>query len=471
MGSKIMTIAMVFVFLGLSPVQKDVKQKMKDEPDVMQGKISRTVTEDITLHPEKLKFSTGRSGWKLKIPGNRPLATVAYEDGKIFVGGGFGSYEFYAIDAKTGKVAWMFKTGDDGPTAAVVKNSYVVFNTESCIIYVLDAKTGKKVWEKWMGDPLMSQPALDEQYVYMAYPGGDGSHHLACLKLKNGDTVWDVKIEGDAISAPILDNGSVYITCFDGTVYRFNSKTGKLLWSESKMATCAPTIHKEKIYLSLREEEKLSENRAKQYEGIGTLKNADGRLEQKKLWAKREAVYLTHNRSTAKLKAQRSLDASVGFGTAPGAAKLEQAKENVGQSSVVGSWAYQGSRPVVNHGRLYNAMGDEIQCLNTRSGKKVWSQKYQTKEEGLGGRFLSPPSYANGKLFLGSGKGELLCIKAENGKVLWKEKVDGSVSFQPAVAKGMVFVSCDNGLLYGIPSQDPKDDGWYMWGGNSEHNK
>ena len=165
------------------------------------------------------------------------MATVAYEDGLIFVGGGYGSYEFYAIEAKTGKVKWVFNAGDDGPTAAVVKNGYVVFNTESCIIYVLKSKTGEKVWEKWLGDPLMSQPAIDNENVYMAYPGNDGHHHLACMKLKDGSSVWDVSIAGDLISAPIIDKKSVYITCFDGTVFRYNAKNGKLVWSQKKQAT------------------------------------------------------------------------------------------------------------------------------------------------------------------------------------------------------------------------------------------
>jgi hypothetical protein len=26
-------------------------------------------------------------------------------------------------------------------------------------------------------------------------------------------------------------------------------------------------------------------------------------------------------------------------------------------------------------------------------------------------------------------------------------------------------------MLYGINTGNTKDDGWYMWGGNSEHNK
>ena len=459
-----MIVGSALFLLELSPVQDGMKQKSMEETP-------RTASEDVNIQPETIQFSSGRKGWKLKIPGNRPLATVAYEDGLIFVGGGFGSYEFYAMDARTGKVVWTFKTGDDGPTAAVVKNGYVAFNTESCILYVLKAKTGEKVWERWMGDPLMSQPAMDLENVYMAYPGKDGSHHLACLKLKDGETVWDAKIEGDLISAPILDKGSVYITCLDGTVYRFDRKTGKLLWSDSKKATCAPTIFNEKVYLSLREEGKSGKDTTKQFEGIGTLQDASGRLEQKELWAKREAEYLRHDRSTIKSEAQKALDASVGFGSAPISAKLEHAKQNVGQSSVVGSWAYQGSRPVISQGKLYNAMGDEIQCLDTQSGKKMWTQKVEQKEEGLGGRFLTPPASANGKLFLGSGNGEVFSIREKDGKILWKEKVEGSVSFQPAIAKGMVFISTDSGMLYGIPSPDPEDDGWYMWGGNSEHNK
>ena len=456
-------IALCLFFFGLS--------QNEDNPAPNSPEVEDNTSTESVLAPKPMKFNSGRTGWRLQIPGNRPLATVAYEDGLIFVGGGYGSYEFYAIEAKTGKVVWTFKTGDDGPTAAVVKRGYVVFNTESCIIYVLNARTGKKVWEKWLGDPLMSQPAADDKNVYMAYPGNDGYHRLACMKLEDGTAIWDVRINGDLVSAPIIDKGSVYITCFDGTMYRYNTKDGKLLWSQQKKATCAPTVYNNRIFVSLREEVKTDKDSIKQYEGIATFENVHGNQEQSELWARREAGYLVYGRASAKTGAQQELDASVGFGSAPGSAKLDQAKENIGQYSVVGCWAYQGSRPVVKGNYAYNAMGDEIQCLDINSGKKVWSNKYKSTEEGIGGRMFSPPSYANGKLFLGSGNGEVYCIKVKNGKTLWKEKVDGSISFQPSVAQGMVFVSCDNGFLYGINTNDAKDDGWNMWGGNSEHSK
>lgn len=424
------------------------------------------------LQPETVTFTSGRSGWKLQVPGNHPLATVAYADNLIFVGGGYGSYEFYAFEATTGKLAWMYKTGDDGPTAAVVKNGYVVFNTESCIIYVLKAKTGEKVWEKRLGDPLMSQPAVDDEHVYMAYPGNDGHHHLTCLTLQDGKEIWDVKIAGDLISAPIIADGSVYCTCLDGTIYRHTTKTGSLVWSQKKHATCAPAIYDGRIFVSLREEEKVNEDSVKRYEGVATLSDEDGNQEQNELWAKREALYLVYGRSTANSALQEELDASVGFGSVPGTAKIDQAKTNIGQGSVVGCWAFQGSRPVVRDGFAFNAMGNSIQAIDTKTGREKWSNTLDNMNtEGIGGRILSPPAYANNKLFIGSGSGDVFCLSEKDGTVLWMENAGGPISFQPAVAKGMVFVSCDNGMLYGVDTGDKNDDGWYMWGGNEKHNK
>src|SRR5436190_20130591 len=96
-------------------------------------------------------------GWKLTVPGRRPLATPAVVDGRVFLGGGFGSYDFYAFNAADGALAWQYQTTDDGPTAAVVEDDHIVFNTESCELEVLTVE-GTPVWKKWLGDPLMSMP-------------------------------------------------------------------------------------------------------------------------------------------------------------------------------------------------------------------------------------------------------------------------------------------------------------------------
>src|SRR6516162_11001889 len=127
---------------------------------------------------------SGRRGWQARIPGGRPLATPAVVDGRIFLGGGFGSYEFYGLDADTGRSDWQYQTEDDGPTAAVVDEGRVVFNTESCELEVLTTD-GQPVWKHWLGDPLLSMPAVGSGRVFMAYPDsrGDRRHYLACFDL------------------------------------------------------------------------------------------------------------------------------------------------------------------------------------------------------------------------------------------------------------------------------------------------
>jgi len=118
------------------------------------------------------KTPDGKEGWAIRIPGGRPIATPAYADGMVFVGGGYGSHEFYAFNADTGALVWKIATSDDGPTAAVVEDGYVAFNTESCTLIVVDEKTGKLAWQEWLGDPLMSQPATHKGRIYIAYPAG-----------------------------------------------------------------------------------------------------------------------------------------------------------------------------------------------------------------------------------------------------------------------------------------------------------
>ncbi len=423
------------------------------------------------FEPEHFITDNGMKGWKVHIPENRPLPTPCIWEGLLFTGGGFGSFEFYCLDAKTGKKVWQFHTGDDGPTAAVADKGYVVFNTESCIIYVLKAKTGKLVWEKWLGDPLMSQPAIANGRVYMAYPGQDGNHYLACMNLEDGKDLWKTKIIGDLITAPIIYDGSVYITTLEGTLYRYSAKSGELFWAEKKNATSAPWIWKGKVFVSLREEEDAPDGEGKQqYEGMVNLDVEDGRQLNDTLWSRQEADYLSYETSSRYAEEQKALDASVGFSTAPAAAKLGQAQSNIGTATVSGVWAYQGSRPAILKGRNYNAMGDVLRSIDAKTGEVLWEKKYSYEDDNVGGRPLTPPSVVNGKLFIGSIIGDIICYDADNGKVLWKHNVGEPIRFQPSIANGRVYFATDYGNIYCVETGDSKDDGWNMWGGNAEHN-
>src|SRR5262245_54597719 len=150
------------------------RNNMKISPS-LKGHAPRAGSAETFVDP------SGRKGWKIRLPGNHPLATPAIADGCVFLGGGFGSYDFYAFDADTGALRWQYQTEDDGPTAAVVAEDRVVFNTESCELEVLTL-AGERVWKKWLGDPLLSIPAVGDGRVFMAYPDNNSLRHvLACF--------------------------------------------------------------------------------------------------------------------------------------------------------------------------------------------------------------------------------------------------------------------------------------------------
>ncbi len=195
-------------------------------------------------------------GWKVRVPGGRPLATPAVDNGRVYIGGGFGSYEFYAFRADTGALAWRYQTEDDGPTAAVVAEERVAFNTESCELEVL-TETGERVWKLWLGDPLLSMPAVADGRVFIAFPDsrGDRKHYLASFALHDGRELWRHPIPGELITCPVLADGHVYASTLEGTLSCFEQTSGTLLWTEQKEATSSPAVWKGRCYFSQRTEE------------------------------------------------------------------------------------------------------------------------------------------------------------------------------------------------------------------------
>ena len=445
------------------------------------------VKEELT--PVDFHTSDGRGGWAIRIPGGRPLATPAYADGMIFVGGGYGSHEFYAFDAKTGAKVWEMHTADDGPTAAVVEDGYVAFNTESCTIIVAQAKTGKIVWQQWLGDPLMSQPAISKGKLYMAYPGGaphpiDGAnaaasqavgpakgagHRLLCADLETGKHLWEQDITGDVISAPIIEGDQVFFTCFDGTSFDLKCGDGSIVWQKHNSGTSAPLVAGGQVLVAQRQM-----NGKDVEEGVQRLDLKQGDAQEKTVLAAGRAEYLAEGKAGAvalQPAAQLAADSSVGFATAPATAGLEKAKDNVNVATVVGAWSYQGSRAAYANGQILNAQANRLNCIDSRDGKVAW----QAAASGGGVteqvQAFSPPAVAGGKLYVCSAQGHLMALNQKDGKVGFLYSTGQPMAFQPALAEGNIYAATANGMLICLKTGDATADGWTAWGGNAQHNR
>ena len=330
---------------------------------------------------------TGFAGWRIRIDPMRAVPTPAVSGSRLFVGAGFGSFEFYAFDVRTGALAWHLRTRDDGPTAAVLADGVAVFNTECCTLEAVEMSSGEVLWERWLGDPLLAQPAVMDGRIFMAYPKG-GEHWLGCFGLREGRPLWETRLDHDVITAPVVAEGKVYLSTFDGTVWCLDPKTGRVDWSQALQATSAPWIYQGDVFVAHREDaprgarqpgdptrtqsgEALASEPARPTERTSRYDSGTGHFKSSS--SAKAASYLSRAYGAAHKRAYYQADSAVGFGTAPSSAKLHIAEQLLGEGLVSRAWRFQGSRPVVVNGVLYDTTGDRLEASDARSGSVLWS--------------------------------------------------------------------------------------------------
>jgi glucose dehydrogenase len=237
--------------------------------------------------------------------------------------------------------------------------------------------SGRRLWKKWLGDPLMSMPAIAGGRVYMAYPDSrsGGKYYVAAFDLKTGAEVWKYPLPAEIITAPVIENGRLYLATVDGSIVSLNERDGAKIWQENRNATSAPAIWKGQCFFSRREETKVQQNGkvAVQQNEVVAARGIASRSETVTIPdTQQKADYLDYAKRSNSVKelASQSYDATVGFGGAnKGSAKMSAALVNIGQASVHGIWAYQG-RNLSFTTRGYTARWAPMPGASTRSPER-----------------------------------------------------------------------------------------------------
>ena len=429
------------------------------------------------------KYEAGRfEGWRVRVHPSRSIATPAVWGDRVVFGGGFGSHEVYAVDAATGELAWELKTRDDGPTAATVVDGIAFLNTESCTLEAIDVATGALLWEKWLGDPLLAQPAARAGRVLMVWPRA-GRHFLGAFEVRTGTPLWETEVAADVISAPVMVGDHAWVTTYDGSVTCVDVASGERLWTKPMLATSAPWVLGDRLFVAQRRAQARAERAGREsrdgaarpeaaasaeapLERITTLDSVAG--EAQRSFSPKLAAYLAASHGTARKVQFASHDAAVGFGHAPAAAKLHLAEGLVGEGRVSRAWRYQGSRPVVWRGTLFETAGDHLEATDIETGRRLWQWGEAVAEEGE--RRLTPAAVSNGRVLVGTWDGRLVSLDAADGTVRWDADVGAPVHWQPTMVQGRVFAGLEDGSVVCLHTRDALDDGWPMWGGGPGHN-
>src|SRR5262245_12935036 len=408
----------------------------------------------------------GHGGWKVAVAEGQALTTPAVVHGRAFIGAGLGSHQFSAYDSASSALLWHYHPADNGPTAAVADDGYVVFNTESCELEVIDYD-GNAVWKKWLGDPLLSAPAVSHGRVYTAYPGGSGNYSLVCYDLKSGDELWVQAIPAEVITAPVVHESCVLAATLDGTLSCFESSTGQALWSEQAGVTSSPVVDGSMCYFS------------RLIESEGSQTDSHGRRRAERIaWRALEPRAPVRDfpgleRDLTQLKVDDVPDRSMFQDVLIALSRSASDAPNhtaLSEANLTEVWTYQGSRPCVDEQNLYAALGGKVVCVALEMQAVRWEKDLSPSAQGniantgLFMRDLSPPAFVNGKLFLGTRDGRMVCLSAASGDVLWTEDIGEPIVCQPAVVGGRVYAGTNTGSLVAVESGDQQDDGWPMWG-------
>lgn len=210
------------------------------------------LTQTATLRRQVFDYRSGRDGWRVRIaPKLALLAPPAVVDGVIYVGGGYDSRRFWALDAQSGRVIWTCTTFDPDPGIPVVANGAVAYIAEGTRVYVRDAKTGSFLWGRQCEGGLTTHVAADDGRLFVSHPH-EKKHYVAAYGLRNGSVLWTRPLPAAAITTPVVHGGAVYVATVDGTLTRFDAASGVIVWTAHQYVTTAPRLVAGMIFVGQR---------------------------------------------------------------------------------------------------------------------------------------------------------------------------------------------------------------------------
>jgi outer membrane protein assembly factor BamB len=118
------------------------------------------------------------------------------------------------------------------------------------------------------------------------------------------------------------------------------------------------------------------------------------------------------------------------------------------------------SAPTVVEGRIFVVtIEDRLVAMAEQDGRHLWDHQATNPATEMLGQ--PAPTYANGLVVAGFGSGEITCLRADSGNVVWSDSLGGalgstsladfsSIRGRPAISNGRVFAIGMGGLALGL---------------------
>ncbi|MFC2140440.1 PQQ-binding-like beta-propeller repeat protein [Candidatus Auribacterota bacterium] len=184
---------------------------------IFQPKIKKFQTDQAYLFAIDAK--TGKQKWRFKTKGEIRSSPAIYND-VLYFGGHAG---LYALNIENGKQKWLFKTANRGIFGSpIVSKGTIYVGARDNNFYAIDAKTGKEKWKFYTRDSIASGvgAVISNNTIYFGT-----TDNFYALDTKTGKKLWEFKTYGD-ITTPIIEDSVVYFGAGDN-VYGLGLATGE----------------------------------------------------------------------------------------------------------------------------------------------------------------------------------------------------------------------------------------------------
>jgi len=305
-------------------------------------------------------------------------SSAAISDGVVYLGAQ--TAELLALDLRTGKLLWKYKTTEGiGESSPCVADGVVYVGDLAGVVHAV-GKDGKGLWTFKTGGEIKASPVVFQDRVLI----GSYDETLYCLAAKSGKVLWQFRINGPVHCTVSIAGGVAYVSGCDEIFRAIRISDGKEVYNVSSGAYtgASPALQGLTAFFGTFSNEVLSvdlqsrqvvwryENKQRQFPFYSSAALADGKVV---LGGRDKLVHC--------------LDAKSG--------------------KALWTFATRGrvdSSPAVAAGRIYIGSNDgRFYVLQLATGAKVW-------EFEAGAALSASPALAEGKVVIGAQDGRLYCF-------------------------------------------------------------
>jgi len=232
-----------------------------------------------------LRVADGKELWAAELPGIADVAGGVAASGTL-VFAGSNDMRVRALDRGTGAILWSVKSDGFVSGVPVVLDRHIVIACRNGVVTALSQRDGKELWKTDLGTAVVGSPVTDGARIYLALGAGE----IALLDARTGETQgrfgcetplhasplvaadlvvagtstgslwafdrsdgrprWRVPLEG-SLSAPVFQDGRIYVTSDQGWVYCLDLITGSTLAARDLGAPilATPAVGERQIYV------------------------------------------------------------------------------------------------------------------------------------------------------------------------------------------------------------------------------